>query len=144
MYPLHAIYSFVYIEEFGNVDLVFFVCINTVIGYTIFTVSLIDIKALNTTTYSWVLDDEAERFFLNRWKYLLFYNSLIYTLNLMQCEVAFIQSFSSLEYLLTQLYGSLYQAMQEHVPFCCVSEPEATPNQGGDDKSAATTTADEK
>jgi len=34
-------------------------------------------------------------------------------------------------------------AMQEHVPICCVTEPEASPGQG-DDKSAATTTAEEK
>jgi len=34
-------------------------------------------------------------------------------------------------------------AMQEHVPICCVVEPEASPNQGGDNKSNATQ-ADEK
>ena len=32
--------------------------------------------------------------------------------------------------------------MQEHVPICCVVEPEASPNQGGDDKSNATTAAE--
>ena len=62
----------------------------------------------------------------------------------MQCEMAFIQGYSHFEYLLTQLYGSICQAMQEHVSFCCVTEPEASPGQGGDDKSAGTTTAEEK
>jgi len=35
------------------------------------------------------------------------------------------------------------KAMQEHVPFCCVYEPEAAP-AGGDNKSSATTEAAEK
>jgi len=35
-------------------------------------------------------------------------------------------------------------AMQEHVSICCVTEPEGSPNQGGDDKSAGTTTQEEK
>merc|ERR1719430_2861112 len=35
------------------------------------------------------------------------------------------------------------KAMQEHVPFCCVYEPEAAP-AGGDNKSNATTEAAEK
>ena len=55
----------------------------------------------------------------------------------MQCEMAFMQGYSFLEYLLTQLHGPIHQAMEENVPFCCVVEPEASSQ--GDDKSNATT-----